>query len=196
MFRDGIDGAWSSFTLGVGTPPQEVRLFTSTTGHVLSVIHPPRCDSSKSSKCEAARGELFLKNASTTWEDVVTHALDLESGLADSSSDDSGYDSHSLIPSGSRALSMTSQVVACCVTEQYYRGTWGINPRPSSLSNFKNPLENLLSTLKQYNFIPSLSYGYTAGAHYSMCWSFGSGAVAYAHDRTQASIGQRDTRWV
>lgn len=91
---------------------------------------------------------------------------------------------------------MTSQVVACCVTEEYYRGTWGISPRPSSLATFKNPLENLLSTLKQYNFIPSLSYGYTAGAHYSMCLLFWVGAMADFHDRTQASIGQPDTRRV
>ncbi|MCJ1464621.1 hypothetical protein MMC07_003234 [Pseudocyphellaria aurata] len=60
------------------------------------------------------------------------------------------------------------------VVLQLKRGTWGINPRPANLSNFKNPMESLLSTLKQKNFIPSLSYGYTAGAHYRLKQALGS----------------------
>ena len=130
---------------------------------------PRDCDSSNSSNCEANKGELFYKNASTTWEDVMIHALDLESHLDDSGSSDFGFDAHSLVSTTSGALSMNTQVVASSVTEHFYRGSWGINPRPANLSNFKKPLESLLSTLKQQNFIPSLSYGYTAGAHYSMC---------------------------
>lgn len=180
--------------MGVGTPPQEVRLFISSAGHVLSIILPRGCDKSRSSNCEATRGELFYKNASTSWEDVAIHALDLESDLDDSGSGGLGFDTHSLIPAGSAALSITGQVVSSSVTEHFYRGTWGINPRPANLPNFTSPLESLLLTLKKNNFIPSLSYGYTAGADYSKCSLFWVDVKADFHDRTQASPGQLDAR--
>jgi hypothetical protein len=45
-------------------------------------------------------------------------------------------------------------------------GTFGLSPRPTNFTNFDNPQPSYLTSLKSKNLIPSLSYGYTAGAPY------------------------------
>lgn len=66
----------------------------------------------------------------------------------------------------SSGLTLPGAVVAGITTEPFYIGTLGLKPGNASVSS--DSTATLLSQLKQQNMIPSLSYGYTAGAIYSM----------------------------
>jgi hypothetical protein len=66
VFRDGNDGPWSSFTLQIGTPPQDVKVFISTAGTQTWVVVPEGGGSSDPSNCPALRGGEFALNQSST----------------------------------------------------------------------------------------------------------------------------------
>src|SRR5690349_9568931 len=57
-FWDGIDGAWSSFYVRVGDPPQAVRVLVSTTAPETAVVLPMGCPNNDSA-CANSRGGLF-----------------------------------------------------------------------------------------------------------------------------------------
>lgn len=62
--------------------------------------------------------------------------------------------------------SLNNQVVASIITSRFYVGLLGINAAPIVYPTPPNS-PSLLSSLKSQNLIPSLSFGYTAGAFYS-----------------------------
>ena len=167
--RDGNDGPWSSFTLGFGTPTQNVRMLVSTTGYQPWVVLPQGCAAPDPSTCAASRGELFLTNASTTWHNEGLFALEAEQHLG--YTDDNGQfglDTITLGLLGSGAPTETNQTVIGIANPNIYMGLLGVNPKSTNLTNFNDPQQSLMSTLKEKNVIPSLSYGYTAGAQYRM----------------------------
>ena len=53
-------------------------------------------------------------------------------------------------------------------------GQLGLGPKPTNFSDFNNPSESFLRTLRNKSLIPSLSFGYTAGAPYRLKGSLGS----------------------
>jgi len=60
-----------------------------------------------------------------------------------------------------------SQVIGAVVNPVLWVGRLGLNVKPSNFSEFENPQRSLIPTLRDEGYIPSLSYGYTAGAYYS-----------------------------
>jgi hypothetical protein len=60
-----------------------------------------------------------------------------------------------------------NQVIAGIVNPRLWVGRLGMDSKPSNFSEFDNPQRSLIKTMKEENYIPSLSYGYTAGAYYS-----------------------------
>jgi hypothetical protein len=60
-----------------------------------------------------------------------------------------------------------SQVIGAVVNPMLWVGRLGLNVKPSNFSEFENPQRGLIPTLKDEECIPSLTYGYTAGAYYS-----------------------------
>ena len=45
-------------------------------------------------------------------------------------------------------------------------GYFPLGNKPTNFSDFNTPQLSYMSSLKNQSYIPSLSYGYTAGAHY------------------------------
>jgi hypothetical protein len=69
--------------------------------------------------------------------------------------------------SSSGGLSLSNKVVAAIASKSYFLGIFGLGIKPTSFSSgAANSPPSFLSTLKDNNQIPSLSYGYTAGAPY------------------------------
>ena len=60
---------------------------------------------------------------------------------------------------------MDQQVVAAIDTKDFYLGNLGLTPRPVNFT-WDDPTQSFLSTLKDQKVIPSLSFGYNAGAPY------------------------------
>ncbi|TGO11576.1 hypothetical protein BTUL_0106g00130 [Botrytis tulipae] len=168
---NGIDGNWSSFWLTVGTPPQPILVFISTASNQPWVVSPDGCTSSDPGTCYSSRGLNFNSNSSTTWVPNTINpggefALEVESSLGLTGIGDYGNDTIVLGSPGSGSPSLGSQVLATIATHDFWLGLFGLNPAPTNFSSKTEPVPSYMSNLKSQGHIPSLSYGYTAGAYY------------------------------
>lgn len=175
-YFDGDDGPWSSFFLRVGTPEQYVRVLVSTASPETLVVVDGGCSTAAFTTvppgCAASRGALFNMSASSTWDNVGLYGINqngvgLEANLGYSQKAQFGFESLAV---GLQAPSLSNQTVAGFVTsEPFYMGIFGLNNQPvnfSSLGNSSAP--SFVTTLKDQNKIPSLSWSYTAGAQYRL----------------------------
>ena len=164
--RDGNDGPWSTFFLGFGTPPQCTRMLISLTVVLPWPVLPQGCIPTDSADCESNRGTFFLPNESTTWEDQGLYTLESEKNLGFDDNGDFSYDTLTLGLPGTGAPALEKQVLAGIAAKDFYVGLWGLGPRPMNFTTLNTPYPSLMTNLKENRFIPSISYGYTAGAQY------------------------------
>ena len=166
--RDGNDGPWSTFFLGFGTPPQYTRVLISTTAPQPWVVVPAGCTSRDGLDCRLKRGDFFYSNRSATWQDHGNFTLQFEENLGINENGNFGLDTVTLgVPgSSSSKASLKGQVVAGIAAKQFYIATWGIRPAATNLTDMNDPIESLIGSLKREKMVPSLSWGYTAGAYY------------------------------
>lgn len=113
----------------------------------------------------------FQTNRSSTWKDIGLYRLFVEEHLGIEGNGLFGYDSVGL---GATGNATENQVVAGIGTPSYWLGLLGLGANYTNFSEDERPV-SLLRTLKDSGKIPSLSYGYTAGAPYSesftLCWA-------------------------
>lgn len=175
QFWDGNDGRWSTFILRAGTPEQNFRILPSTSGHETFIPVPEGCTASDPDDCGRSRGAMefdgkqsngFLANASTTWKPVGLYTLDLGEKLGIKGNGVYGLESVGLMLQNSGGLKLDAQVVAGIATKDFYLGLFGLGPKPSNFTDFDNPQPAFIRNLKDRNEIPSVSFGYTAGAAY------------------------------
>ncbi|KAL9111498.1 MAG: hypothetical protein Q9187_007913, partial [Circinaria calcarea] len=168
---DGNDGWWSSFRIRVGNPAQDMRVLVSTLVAETWVVARDGCtdDANEVPNCADTRGDLFNRAGSTTWKDQKNWPLVAEQNLGFTCCDDAahfnagnyGFDTLG-ISSKSGNITLDQQVVAAIATKDFYLGNLGLSPRAVN----QNLGPSFLKSLKDQNKIPSLSYGYTAGAVY------------------------------
>ncbi len=177
---DGDAGSWSSFIIRVGTPPQDFRVLPSTSGQQTWIPVPEGCNQSYQSNplpsnCGASRGAMpfqgsqsngFVSNASSTWVSKGIYQLDVETDLGYTGNGDFGFDTVGLEVENSGGLTLTDQLVAGVATEDFFLGQFGLGPKPINLSTFEHPISSYMQNLADQNLIPSLSFGFTAGAKY------------------------------
>lgn len=128
--------------------------------------------------CSSTRGELFNIAASNTWKDQQKWPLMAELNLGFSCCDDPnhydagdyGYDTLGISSKSNGNVTLDKQVVAAIATKDFYLGNLGLSPRAVN-QNIDQQSSSFLKSLKDQNKIPSLSYGYTAGAAYSEPYS-------------------------
>ena len=168
---DGNDGPWSSFTLQIGTPPQDVKVFISTAGYQTLPIVPEGCTPNDPPGCDNLRGGVFIPSQSDTWvqnNDTAngTFTLALEENLGYTGNGEFGYDTVGLGWQGSNGPSLDQQIVGGIATKEFYLGLFGLNPRPTNFSTFNDPVPSYIANLKEEGLVPSLSWSYTAGNQY------------------------------
>ncbi|KAG7008529.1 amidophosphoribosyltransferase [Physcia stellaris] len=177
----GNDGPWSTFTLRLGTPEQDVNVMVSTASYQTWAVIPQGCTSEDPPDCKDLRGGEFNYNESSTWvQNNVTEdglfALNLEINLGYGPDGNGlfGYDTVGLSWMGSGGPSLDQQIVAGIATKNFYLGVFGLNPRPTNFTNYNHPVSSFMSNLKEANLIPSLSWSYTAGNQYRLDKVLGS----------------------
>ena len=170
--RDGDDGSWSSFTIQVGTPIQDVRVFVSNEISTTWVVETQGCTVGDTT-CSNGRGLLFNPNTSSTWSQYGFYALGAEQNLGSTSSARYGNDTVGLGIQGSGGPVLPGQIVAAFSTDDFYLGFIGVNPASTTLQQ-EQQKASYLTTLKDQNMIPSLSFGYTAGNKYRLKQVLGS----------------------
>ena len=61
---------------------------------------------------------------------------------------------------------LKNQVLAGFASNANYLGSFGLNNQPTNFTDLTNSSQSFLTSLRAENLIPSLSWAYTAGAHY------------------------------
>lgn len=142
-------------------------MLASTTIPETWVVLVDGCTPRDESTCANSRGNLFNKTISTTWEDEGIFELRAERNLNFTEFDNGNYgnDTLTLGYDGSGGLSLDRQVIAGIATKHFYLGYLGLTPRPVNFSETVSS-SSYLSNLKEQGKIPSLSFGYSAGAYY------------------------------
>ena len=160
----------------VGTPPQNLRLLPSTSGNAIWPVLSQACNAGDSRNCADLRGTTFLPNASSTWINRGLYGLILteEAGLGYSGNANFGYDNVTLGWPGGGLPALSRQVIEGYVTEDFYIGSFGLNPAAVNISSLDDPQPSFLGALAQQNKTPSTSWAYTAGAYYRQPTTFGS----------------------
>lgn len=181
-YFEGNDGPWSTFDLRVGSTEQDVRVLVSTASpESMVVLSEYGCStavfSSVPSNCAVSRGNLFNLNDSSSWVDMGTYGINqngvgLEANLGYSQKGDFGLDSLGI---GLTGPVLDNQTIAGIATASpFYLGIFGLNNQPVNftvLGNYSSP--SFLTTLKDQDKIPSLSWSYTAGAQYRLKQVYG-----------------------
>ncbi|KAM3086611.1 hypothetical protein ACMFMG_000737 [Clarireedia jacksonii] len=175
---NGNDGNWSNFFITVGTPPRLLQVFVSTASNQPWVVSPEGCPA-MDKVCMNARGFTFASNESSTWvENTISaggvFALELESNLGFTGNGNYGTDTIAMGLTSSGTPALSSQVLAAISTDSFWLGMIGLNPAPTNFSSKSTPAPSYMSNLKSQGHIPSLSYGYTAGAPYRFDGVFGN----------------------
>jgi hypothetical protein len=113
--------------------------------------------------CRNKRGGLFDYGASTSWKEVGLYELGLDPLLGFSGAANYGYDNVAFLDQ----INMPGEIVGVINTTDYWLGFMGLGTKPTNFTSDNKP--SLLSSLVTANKIPSLSFGYTAGAFYRTC---------------------------
>lgn len=164
---DGIDGSWSSFTLRVGTPEQFVRVFLSTASYQTWVVLPQGCEAAADPKaCANARGWIFDSSASSTFDRIGIYDLWIEQNIGYSGNAVYGYDTVGLGGQGEGGPTLLNTTVGTFAVEDFYLGVFGVNPKPTNFTDFNTQSPSYMTLLKEQDYIPSISFGHTAGASY------------------------------
>ena len=166
--RYGNDGLWNPFQIGIGTPPQYVKLLISTTATQPNAVVPQACNSTLPATCPYDRGGLLNKNSSSTWKDAGLYSLSIEQNLGNRATGDFGWDNITFGLPGSQAgnIALPNQLVAGIVNKDFFLANWGIRPDETNLTTMNNRYPSVIENLKNSSYIPSKSWGYTAGAYY------------------------------
>ena len=167
----GNDGSWSTFSITVGSPPQKLQVLASTEQSSTWAVAPAGCGSGDASNCSDARGGLFDPSKSTSWFRKDVYRLNEASNLGYGGIENNGtYGFDTLALAGAPGVAdatLEQQVVASIATDSFYLGSLGLTPTTINFTTSGDSSPSLLSSLKTKGMIPSLSFGYTAGASYS-----------------------------
>nr|POE99405.1 hypothetical protein CFP56_52797 [Quercus suber] len=154
-YWDGNDGIWNSFILNAGTPPQSFRVFPSTAGQETWLPGSAGFQDSRS-------------NQSSTWN--VNGIFSVNSPQKALGYDPTGYYGFDTVTLGNGnstgVLDLTNQVVAAIPSLNFWTGYFGLGPRSVNFTSFNDPVPSFMRDLVTQQRIPSLSWGYTAGAYY------------------------------
>lgn len=123
-------------------------------------------DKSNAGSCTQARGWTYNVSQSSTWHQIGYYRLWTERNLGYSGDGQYGYDTVGLGGLGAEGPTLKNTTVGGFKTTDFYLGIFGINPKPTNFSDFNDPSPSYITYLKEDNLIPSVSFGYTAGAQY------------------------------
>ncbi|KAI1615148.1 aspartic peptidase domain-containing protein [Exophiala viscosa] len=158
----GYDGSWSTVSIRVGSPDQWLDVLPSTISQETWVIGPAGCDNTTT--CQNKRGGLFAAMASTTWVAEGLYELDFDTRLGDQGYGYYGLDTIAL----GDTTSVTEQIIAVVNSTDEWIGNLGLGVQDTRFSGSENNLPFLSSLVENGSYIPSHSYGYTAGASYRL----------------------------
>lgn len=176
----GIDGQWNTFNLAVGDPQTRVSLLISTASQQIWVVNSQACLQNVTNPstgqiveynkyngdCGESRGFTYNQTASKAWRMKGYYQLWLEKKLGIVGNGLYGSDYVGLGLAGERGPSVQNTTIGSLVTPNFWLGNFGLHPKPTNFSAFEEPVPSFMTNIFNQKNIPSLSFGYTAGARY------------------------------
>ncbi|KAF2848435.1 acid protease [Plenodomus tracheiphilus IPT5] len=176
----GIDGSWNTFSLFIGEPRQNARVLVSTASQQIWAVNRLACVSNitdpstgqvtqynvLNSECENSRGLLFNVTESSTWTEKGYYQLWVEKALGLAGNGLYGFDSVAMGFPGEEGPSTLNSTIGTLVSANFWLGHIGVHHKPTNFSAFEAPVPSYLMNLFDQGSIPSMSFGYTAGAQY------------------------------
>ena len=156
----------------VGTPVQDVRVFISSNNAATWVVLPAGCNAGNDN-CLNSRGLTFNPNTSSSWSQHGSYKLSTEQNLNLSAEATFGNDTLGLGIQGSGGPVLQNQVIGGFTDQGFYLGYFGVNSIPINFTAQESQ-PSYISSLKNQNLIPSVSFGYTAGNQYRLKQVLGS----------------------
>lgn len=153
----------------VGTPPQKFDVLLGTKVQNLWVPIADDCARFNSTTCGSSRGVLpfqqrlspgFQSNASTTWEAIGLYELGIGRNLGITGNGFNGFETI-----GVENVELTHAPVIAYAAPGFWVGQLGLLPTTLNFSDTISSPSFLRSLLNEEH-VPSLSYGYQAGAVY------------------------------
>jgi hypothetical protein len=180
-FGSGTD----RFAVAVGDPPQNIRVLPGSGQSSTSVVDVAYCPKSndgslKDPNCPNSRGQTFNATASKSYQfkGLYEVALYWENNLGIAANATYGYDTITLGWQGSGLPTLQHQLLSAVQVRKYYLGTLALNPRPVNFTDFNDPQESLLQSLKNSTNntspTPSITWSYTAGGYNQVPKAYGS----------------------
>ncbi|KAM0563617.1 hypothetical protein ACHAPJ_001342 [Fusarium lateritium] len=159
----GIDGNWSTISFSLGSNSQSIDVLVSTALSEFWAVGPGGC-LPKEPHCSAARGGIYDPQESSDYTSLGTWQLGL-SYLGYGGNGDYGRDLLSTKSPLNDQLSMDGALIAAINTTSYLSGLFGLG---ITQGNFNGTVAEspLTQAVSQYGYIPSYSFGFTAGCHY------------------------------
>jgi len=186
---EGNDGSWSTFYINVGSPDaQNFRVLVSIASSLIWVVGENGCTPNDPSDCPDLRGienyagtmssgyNPSFSSSSPNSTEIGLYGLMLEEDTTLSTIYGSQY---SQIPatfykdvaglglgSSQSSLQLSGDVFATFMSKDIFLGEFGLGISPYSFQGKDYPQTFLSGLVNTSEPIPSLSYGYTAGASY------------------------------
>ncbi|KAF2196955.1 acid protease [Delitschia confertaspora ATCC 74209] len=180
---DGNDGKWSTFFItvgddGLGRTGQDFRVLISTSSSITQIpVEADWCTQPDQEKCADRRGVQmfqakqslgFQVNVASNWKQLGPYTLPVPPYFDDYPEKNPGGSYGTVTVGFGRAssapLSMPGQMVAQINTKDFFMGSFGLSAIPASFGG--KAMATFLQNFANNSLIPSLSYGYTAGAYY------------------------------
>lgn len=161
--------------MSLGTPPQDIRLLPGTSINTLWPVLVEGCGKGRITDCSDKRGNIFNTSRSSTWEEIGLFQLPIpeEAALGYSANSSFGNDKATFGLPGSNLPVVDNQTIEG-IAATFFLGILGLSVNSINITQFGNGNKSFLTSLKDQESIPSLSWGYTAGAFRHQPPVFGS----------------------
>ncbi|KAL5387148.1 hypothetical protein DPSP01_003759 [Paraphaeosphaeria sporulosa] len=174
---DGNDGYWSSFMVRVGTPEQTFRVLPASRHGETIIPIAEGCLKMRNapSNCGKLRGAYafqgkdsngFIVNETKSWQEIGLYEMGIRPEIGFDANALYGLDTVGLQVANSGGPTLKNMVVAGVAEPTVFVGQFGLSPKPSNFSELDSPQPSFMQKLRDEKQIPSVSYGYTAGAYY------------------------------
>ncbi|KAH7399204.1 aspartic peptidase domain-containing protein [Phaeosphaeria sp. MPI-PUGE-AT-0046c] len=192
----GNDGTWSAFDIYIGSPPQRFNVLPSINGQTFYVPIDLDCERYKVTDCGSGRGVQVFKsqvspgfqpNSSSSWSEIGIYPVNIGTGFGLTGNGIFGFDTAGLgTGASSENVQLIAQAISAFATSNPWIGQLGLSQFPMNVSDKLAP-HSFLSRLKEEGHIPSLSFGYQAGAIYRYTRVPGS-LILGGYDRSRSSM--------
>lgn len=163
----GIDGAWNTFSVRVGSQQSNSSVLVSTAAKQVWLIDAHAC-AATAGGCDDSRGRSFNSSESTTYQELGDYDMDVGGSIGLSVTGRHGVDTVRL---GGDGLTLNRTAIgtigsnAMLSTTDFWLGFIGLQSQATGFLP-QAARRSFITELFETMYIPSQSFGYTAGARY------------------------------